>query len=54
MKNTSKNIGVQTSKESIDYFEYARQNPEKGKVISHAEAMRKIMDAKAQKLRKAS
>jgi len=35
-----------------NYFEYARQNPEKGKIISYAEAVKKILDVKAQKLKK--
>lgn len=52
MKKTLKNIGVQKGKKSVDYFEYARQNPEKGKIISYAEAIKKILDVKAQKLKK--
>jgi hypothetical protein len=37
-----------------NYFEYARQNPAKGKVINHSEAIRKMKDAKAQKFKIAS
>ncbi|MBI3220785.1 MAG: hypothetical protein HYZ44_14820 [Bacteroidetes bacterium] len=54
MKKTSKNIGVQTSNKAMDYFEYARKNPGKGKIISHSEAIIKVIEAKARKLKKAS
>ncbi|MBS1553999.1 MAG: hypothetical protein JSU09_03650 [Bacteroidetes bacterium] len=55
MKKMSSNTGVRASdKKNPDYFEYARQNPDKGKVISHGEAIGKILHLKSEKLKKAS
>lgn len=52
MKEMVKNTGAEAKKDKFDYFEFARSNKEMGKSITHAEAMKLIEQACAEKLKK--
>ncbi len=54
MKKTLKDSGVPIKTEKFDYFEYVRNNPNKGKRISMEEFHQMIEEARAEKLKKAS
>jgi hypothetical protein len=53
MKKILKNTGVESKPTKFDYFEFARNNKELGKSITHAEAMKLIEQARIEKLKKA-
>ena len=54
MKTTLKTIGAGASEGKFDYFEFAKKNPDKGRKITHQEALKKIQFAQSEKLKKAS
>ncbi len=54
MKKMLKDSSAVNENQKFDYFEYVRNNPDKGKRISTEEAHRIIREAHAEKLKKAS
>lgn len=54
MKKILKTIGALKSEGSFDYFDYAKKNPDKGLVITHQDALKKILKSQTEKLKKAS
>jgi predicted secreted protein len=54
MKKTSKNIGAKEGKPKIDYFEIVRTSKQSGKILTIADVRKQVLEARAEKLKRAS
>jgi hypothetical protein len=46
--------GVINKGKKFDYFQYMKENSDKGRALTHSEFLKKIEDARAEKLKKTS
>ena len=54
MKKTLQSSGATNKRDKFDYFEYAKNNPDKGRVLTYAEFLKMIEGSRIEKMKKAS